>query len=405
MKQNSPHKLLTFFTLYIAQSIPMSLFSTLLPVLMRQDNFSLSTIGLLQLIKLPWVLKFLWAPMVDKRTSSLRTYKNWIFSSELVYAVLILLVAFLDLKTNFYLILFLVILSFIASATQDIATDALTALSFKRRDRSRGNSMQGMGSFAGSMVGGGLLLLLYKQTGWTTLLVSLSIFVILAILPLVRYRDDAFVPRKGRIPISMKDLFLFFKQKGIGKQLLFLILFYSGLIGILAMVKPYMVDLGYKTSQIGFMFGIFGSLSGCLGSYAGGHIIRWMGRFYARILFAGLIVMTTLLFYLISLITPSALMLYIAIFCLWISYGFSTVLVYTVAMNFVRPGREGTDFTLQTVITHLSSMIIAVCSGKIADCSGYSGLFLVEALLAICSLIYILTCFRKPSHYEQRTNS
>lgn len=148
----------------------MSLFSTLLPVLMRQDNFSLSTIGLLQLIKLPWVLKFLWAPMVDKRTSTLRTYKNWIFSSELVYAVLILLVAFLDLKTNFYLILFLVILSFIASATQDIATDALTALSFKRRDRSRGNSMQGMGSFAGSMVGGGLLLLLYKQTGWTTLL-------------------------------------------------------------------------------------------------------------------------------------------------------------------------------------------------------------------------------------------
>lgn len=405
MKQNSPHKLLTFFSLYIAQSVPMSLFSTLLPVLMRQDNFSLSTIGLLQLIKLPWVLKFLWAPMVDKRTSTLSTYKSWIFSSEIVYAVLILLVAFLDLKTNFYLILFLVILSFIASATQDIATDALTALSFKRRDRSRGNSMQGMGSFAGSMVGGGLLLLLYKQTGWMPLLICLSIFVLLAVFPLARYKDSEFTPRKGRTPIGMKDLLLFFKQKKIVKQLMFLILFYSGLIGILAMVKPYMVDLGYKTSQIGFMFGIFGSLSGCIGSYTGGHIIRWMGRFYSRILFASYILLTTLLFYFMSLTTPSSIVLYIVIFCLWSSYGLSTVLVYTVAMDFVRPGREGTDFTLQTVLTHLSSMLIAVCSGKLADCWGYSGLFLVEAVLAACSLLYILTCFRKPSHHEQRTIS
>jgi hypothetical protein len=72
----------------------MSLFSTLLPVLMRQDNFSLSTIGLLQLIKLPWILKVFWAPVVDKRTSDLGTYKRWIFSSEMVYAILILLVVF-----------------------------------------------------------------------------------------------------------------------------------------------------------------------------------------------------------------------------------------------------------------------------------------------------------------------
>ena len=55
----------------------MSLFSTLLPVLMRQGNFSLSTIGLLQLIKLPWILKVFWAPFVDKRTSDLGSYKSW----------------------------------------------------------------------------------------------------------------------------------------------------------------------------------------------------------------------------------------------------------------------------------------------------------------------------------------
>ncbi|MBP8011770.1 MAG: MFS transporter, partial [Parabacteroides sp.] len=59
-------KLVTFFCLYIAQSIPMSFFSTVIPVMMRQENFSLASIGLLQLIKLPWILKFLWSPLVDR---------------------------------------------------------------------------------------------------------------------------------------------------------------------------------------------------------------------------------------------------------------------------------------------------------------------------------------------------
>ncbi|WP_321518955.1 MFS transporter [uncultured Bacteroides sp.] len=400
MSSKQTNKLLTFFSLYIAQSVPMSLFSTLLPVLMRQDNFSLSTIGLLQLIKLPWILKVFWAPVVDKKTSDLGTYKRWIFSSEMVYAILILLVAFLDLKTNFITIFILIILSFMASATQDIATDALTALSFSRKEKSLGNSMQSMGSFAGALVGGGLLLLHYKLIGWTVLLISVSIFVMLALVPLMSYKDRRFTPKKGSTPICMKDLLLFFSQKGAGRQLIFLILCYSGLIGILAMVKPYMVDLGYKTGDIGFMFGIFGSLCGCLFSYIGGYVIRSLGRFYSRIIFACAILATTLLFYFLSLTTPGTIALYVAIFCLWASYGLSSVLVNTVAMDFLRDGREGTDFTLQTVITHLSGMIIAVCSGKIADCLGYSGLFLVETALAVTSLIYILVCFKRPARHE-----
>ena len=135
MQKNKIFNLGTFFCLYIAQTIPMSFFSTVIPVMMRQENFSLSAIGLLQLIKLPWILKFLWSPMVDRHAVTTGDYKRWIFSSELIYAVLIFAVAFLDFKTDFYMIIALIIISFIASATQDIATDALAVLSFSRKDR------------------------------------------------------------------------------------------------------------------------------------------------------------------------------------------------------------------------------------------------------------------------------
>ena len=126
--QNKSHLLGTFFSLYIAQAVPMSFFSTALQVLMREQAFSLTTISLLQLIKVPLILKFLWSPLVDRQCMSVKDYKRWIISSEVVYAVLILGAGLLNLETNIQLIIVLVFLSLIASATQDIATDALAIL-------------------------------------------------------------------------------------------------------------------------------------------------------------------------------------------------------------------------------------------------------------------------------------
>lgn len=183
MTNQKNYNLFTFFTLYIAQSIPMSFFSAVLPILMRQGNYSLTAIALLKLIKLPWIIKFLWSPLVDRRTDEVKDYKRWIVGSEIVYAVLIIAVALLDIGQHFGVIIGLVLLAFIMSATQDIATDALAARAFGHRDRSLLNSMQSMGSFAGSMVGSGLLLLLFHQIGWRSLLPWVALFVLIALAP------------------------------------------------------------------------------------------------------------------------------------------------------------------------------------------------------------------------------
>lgn len=389
------NKLVTFLCLYIAQSIPMSFFSTVIPVMMRQENFSLSAIGLLQLIKLPWIIKFFWSPLVDRNCMTVSHYKRWIFSSELIYAVLIFSVAFLDFKENFSTILILVIISFVASATQDIATDALAVLSFSRKDKSLVNSMQSMGSFAGAMIGGGVLLLLFKQIGWNSLLPCLAIFVIVALVPLFFNKDIAIKEKSQAQKAKKTDFYYFFTQKGIWKQIIFLFLYYSGLIGTLAMLKPYMVDLGYNIKEIGVMSGLAGTFIAFLSSFGGGFIIRRIGRYRARILFAVAILLATFYFLGLSYVTPTTLLLYIGIFLLWGSYGMATIIVYTTAMDCVREGREGTDFTIQTVITHLSSMCIAIASGKIADLTGYHGLFLFEVILATVSLIYIIFVFKK----------
>ena len=398
--------LATFFCLYIAQTIPMSFFSTVIPVMMRQENFTLSAIGLLQLIKLPWIVKFLWSPIVDRHTATTGDYKRWIFSSELIYAILIFSVAMLDFKADFYTILTLIIISFVASATQDIATDALAVLSFSRRDKSMVNSMQSMGSFGGSMVGSGVLLLLFHQIGWNSLLPCLAVFVLVMLLPLFFNKGIQITPKLPQQRAKKADVLYFFTQQGIWKQIGFLFLYYSGLIGTLAMVRPWLVDLGYSVKEIGMMSGVAGTFVGFISAFAGGMIIRKMGRWRARILFSVFVLMATLYFLGLSYTQPTTPLLYGGIFLLWGSYGMATIVVYTTAMDCVRPGREGTDFTIQTVITHLSGMIMAILSGRIADMTGYHGLFFFETCIALTSLVYILTVFRKDKNqvYDAKAN-
>ncbi len=392
-------KLFTFLCLYIAQSIPMSFFSTILPVLMRQQDYPLEIIGLLQFLKFPWVLKFLWSPAIDRSSHKVSDYKKWIFSSELVYAVIILAISFMDLQTDIYTIVMLIIFAFIASATQDIATDALAVLSFSKKDKSLVNSMQSVGSFAGAMIGGGFLLLLFHSLGWNKLLPYLALFVVIALIPLIFFRgspSEEIQKSKKYAPPHPDDLFGFFKQKGIWKQIVFLFLYYAGLIGCLAMLRPMLVDYGYSIKQIGVMSGIIGTSIGCIGSLSGGFIVRKFGRFVPRIVFAICILVTIVYFYLLVTYLPVNIStLHLGITMLWGSYGMATIVVYTTSMDCVRKGYEGTDFTLQTVITHLSGMIMAAVAGKVAGEFGYSKLFLFEACIAATSLIYILTVFKK----------
>lgn len=392
----------TLFSLYIAQSIPMSFFSTVVPVIMRQEQYSLESIGLLQLVKLPWIFKFLWAPLVDNHANNRKQIRRWIILSELFYAGVILSISMFSLQTDFRLIVMLMILAFIASATQDIATDIFAIRILRPEEKAVGNGIQSGGSFIGSLFGTGVLLLAYHYLGWQYLLWILAAFVIFAIVPLYVYRpgSDLSVEKKRRV--NLTDIFSFFKEKLARKRLLVLIFYYSGLIGILAMLKPYMVDLGYNVKEIGFMSGIVGTAVAATFALLGGYIVKFVGRKTATYVFALINLAVGVFFYLISMHTPSLFELYAGICLLWGAYGLSTVVIYTTSMDAVRPSSAGTDFTVQIVVTHLSSMLIAVFSGKVGDWVGYHSLFGIEALLSLCSVLILFYVYPVKLKYGNR---
>lgn len=390
MRSKNWHKFPVLFSLYIAQSVPMSFFSTVVPVIMRQENYSLESIGFLQLVKLPWIIKFLWAPFVDEKATDKKQIRKWIVISELFYAFIIIGIGFFNLQTDFKMIVMLMILAFIASATQDIATDKFAILLLKPKERGIGNSMQSSGSFVGSLLGTGVLLLAYHYFGWQNLLFLLAAFVLFAIVPLFVYKPQLAIDNEEKPHVQIKDIFLFFKDKACQKRIWLLVFYYSGIIGILAMLKPYMVDLGYNVKQIGFMSGILGTSVAAGAAFFAGFIIEKTGRKLSIYLFALLNLLTAIYFYFISGISPSIVHIYLGICLLWGAYGFSSVIIYTTSMDVVRKNREGTDFTTQIVLTHLSSMIIAILSGHLGTRLGYSGMFTAEIVLSVMAIFTVL---------------
>jgi predicted MFS family arabinose efflux permease len=386
----------TLLSLYLAQSIPMSFFSTVVPVIMRQEEYSLTSIGLIQLIKIPWILKFLWAPLIDHTSPQRKHYRRWILGAEIFYAMVIVLVSFFNLSTDFTTIIILVVIAFIASGTQDIATDAFAILTLKPGERSMGNSMQSGGSFLGTTLGSGVLLMAYYYIGWQALLLLLAFLVTMALMPVTF----------ARLPLEKQDLsskrrpkwddgFSFFKQKGNIRHLLLLFLYNSGIIGLLALFKPFMVDQGYTTKEIGMISGIYGTAVGAIFSLGGGWLIRRIKRPVAlQIIFlAGFL---TSLFFVWKMNGEVPLWgIYVASSMVWGTYGLASVFIYTVAMDKVRPGLEGTDFTIQIVITHLSSLFLTIGLSKFANSFGYQGMYILEAHMGIILLILSRTVFKK----------
>lgn len=383
------YKYPVLFNLYIAQSIPMSFFSTVVPVIMRQEQYSLESIGMLQLVKLPWILKFLWAPMVDNSTQTRKKISSWIISSELVYALIIIGIGFFNLKTDFPMIVGLMVLAFIASATQDIATDIFAIRILKPEEKSVGNGIQSSGSFIGSLFGTGVLLMAYHYFGWEVLMWLLAAFVLFAIVPVLLYKPGEQVEQVHQERVKLKDVFSYFSNRKALKRLLVLLFYYSGIIGILAMLKPWLVDLGYNVKEIGVMSGIVGTATAAVSALSGGYLIRKIGRTVALYAFAVLNISVGLVFWMLTTIEPSSWMIYMAICLLWGAYGFSSVVIYTTSMDVVRQSSQGTDFTVQIVITHLSSMLIAVFSGKLGDSIGYNGVFAVEMMMSVVTLLIL----------------
>jgi PAT family beta-lactamase induction signal transducer AmpG len=379
-------------SLYLSQGLPYGFFTQALPTLLREQGMSLPGIGLTYLLLLPWGLKFLWAPFMDRHGSErLGLRRGYILPLQLLSAGVLLLLAIPAQGVSTPLLMASVLAVNLLAATQDVATDGLAVNLLEARELGLGNGVQVAAYRVGMILGGGLMLVVFDVAGWRPTLLSLGTMLLLATLPVFLYRE----PRAAPTAPGSLGLSWWLERPGAGGWLLLLILYKAGEALATGMLRPLLVDLKLELTEIGWMLGGVGFTAGLVGALVGGALVNRLGRRRALLLFGTIQTGAVLLY---SLIAHGATLPLLTLVCgvEHLASGMATAALFTVMMAQSRPEHAGADYTVQASMVVIATGGAAAVSGFTAQALGYPGHFLLSAVLCAVGTLYVLLTFHPP---------
>ncbi|MFP4418265.1 MAG: MFS transporter [Chitinivibrionales bacterium] len=152
------------FTTYFAEGLPYTIIRTVSSVYFRDMRVSLESIGLTSFYSLPWILKFLWAPLVDQFGSR----RGWLSVMQAVLCTLFLVAGFAAAQgtSGVSIIAFLFLVGAVAAATQDTAVDGYYMEALDSRGQSRFVGYRVMAYRIAMMTGTGVIVSLAVRFGW-----------------------------------------------------------------------------------------------------------------------------------------------------------------------------------------------------------------------------------------------
>ncbi|MBZ2187507.1 MFS transporter [Alcanivorax sp. JB21] len=383
---------------YFAQGLPSGLMAKALPALARDAGMSLPHIGLLSLAALPWALKFIWAPWVDRVGAGQPNHrKRWIIGCQAAAAMVVLGVALIDPATLFSTHLFILIgllgLLNLCCATQDIAADGLAVRLLTARLRGPGNSIQVAGYKLGMMLGGGALLIWVGLLGWTTTFLLVALLLLLMLWPVSRFPE----PATQQDPASRqrldfrawrREITRFWGRPGMLWWLLLLLGYKVGDSFGSRMLKPFLVDSGWTLPQIGVL-DLSVSVAGLLAAVVGGLLMMRLARPVALTVFGLLHALAFAGWAWLAAGEASTGQIWALAMAEQCADAMATVALFTVMMDQCRAWHEGADYTLQASMQLMAVGLFALASGFSAEWLGFSGHFLFSALLCLAAIMAI----------------
>lgn len=397
---------LVLSALYLSQGLPGGFIGHALPTLLREAGVSLELIGALKLLALPWLLKFLWAPLIDKQASG-QGRRYWIFGLQLASASTLIALSLL-VADGFVLSIGVVISLLMANlfaSTQDIATDGMAVSQTPQRWRGLANSIQVVGYKVGMLAGGGGLMFLTAYTSASTLISSMAFLLLCCLIPLWLFKsenDERGQQLSSSTGNPFKDYKGFFGRTGIWPWVAVLLTYkVADSLGS-DMLKPMLIDAGYEVSEVGSIT-LTASMIGMLGALAGGFLYKKLGLFRSLIIFGIAQTMTVSSFYFIAEGYNEYSTVATLVSLEQFADGMSTVALFAGMMSQCRSGHEGADYTIQMSAQLLLAGLIGTISGLLAGSFGYQALYWVTLSIGILS-IWLVSRLRENETRQGQSN-
>ncbi len=377
----------------MAQGLPYGFFKQALPVIMREQGASLPKIGLFSLFALPWALKFLWAPFIDR----VGRRKHWIVGLQSASCFLFAALAIWGSSDDYVLLAWAFFATNVIAATQDIASDGMAVTLLTSRERGWGNGFQVAGYRVGMIMGGGFILMGFGFLGWRGMFFCLAAMLAVSTLPLIMTRELVLPKHTRQASPSLRQRI---SRVGMLKWLAVIGFFKFGDAMASEMLRPFFYDMGLGLVEVGQILGTLGFVSGLIGALVGGALVNRLGRYWAVVL--------------MGVVQAIAVLMYIGLdnglSGIWIPWlcafehftgGMATAALFTVMMDMCESESAATDYSIQASFVVIATLMSGIVAGLVAEIHGYSANFLVAGLLSLLGAFWFAKAYPR---LNQRLN-
>jgi PAT family beta-lactamase induction signal transducer AmpG len=376
-----------------ASGLPLALTGGTLQAWMAVDGVDLRTIGVFALVGMPYTLKFLWSPLMDRFVPPwLGRRRGWIIFTQVVLILSIAAMGFSSPKQAPVVLAALALLVTFSSASQDIVIDAYRTEVLHEEERGAGAAVFVTGYRVAMLVSGALALIMSDRIGWRTT------YMVMAAVMSIGVASTLFGPepeRKAVPPKTIKEavwgpLKDFVSRRKALMLLLLIVLYkladaYAGSLTTAFLIR----GVGFSATDVGTVNKAFGLVSTIIGAMLGGALMVRLGLFRSLLAFGILQGISNLAFMALAWTGKSYGMLIFAVGFENFTSGMGTAAFIALLMALCNRRYTATQYALLSSLAALGRIFIAPTSGYVVESIGWPGFFFVTTLSAIPGLVLL----------------
>ncbi|HBO70163.1 MAG TPA: muropeptide transporter AmpG [Deltaproteobacteria bacterium] len=373
-----------------SSGLPLALTGGTLQAWMTVAGVDLRTIGIFALVGLPYTVKFLWSPLMDRFVPPLfGRRRGWMLLTQAALVLGIVAMAAGNPAEAPLALGALALLVAFFSASQDIVIDAYRTDVLHPPERGLGAAVFVTGYRVAMLVSGALALILSERIGWR------STYLLMAGLMGIGIATTLFCPEpeaKGIPPKTLREAVLsplseFFSRRGAVALLFLIVLYklgdaYAGTLTTAFLIR----GVGFSPTDVGTLNKGLGLVSLIVGAMFGGTWMIRLGLYRSLLIFGALQAVSNLSFMVLSWVGKSYGMLVFTVAFENLCGGMGTAAFVALLMALCDNRYTATQYALLSSLAALGRIFVAPTSGFLVESVGWGVFFLFTALSALPGL-------------------
>lgn len=375
--------------------LPLALSGSTLQAWMTVLGIDLRIIGILSIIGLPYTIKFLWAPFMDRFTPPFLGRRiGWIVITQILLIFGITTIALSSPeKTLITTIIFALFVAF-TSASQDIAIDAYRTDILHEKERGLGAAVFVMGYRIALLVSGALALIMSDHIGWRNTYLIMA-FIVLCGLIITLFRtvpEEKITPPSNIKEAVLGPLMDYFKRNSSIILLILIILYKLGDSYAASLTTPFFIRaLSFTPTDVGTINKGLGFISLIVGATIGGTLMVKLGLYRSLLYFGILQVLSNLSFVILALVGKNYGFFIFTIAFENFTGGMGTSAFVSLLMAMCNHKYSATQYALLSSLASFGRIFISPTSGFVVEKIGWPGFFLLTCLVGLPGIILLLT--------------